>query len=245
MTDFIIVGNGDFLAKEIISEAIQHKCIIALDGAADRLAALGMLPHVVLGDFDSIQHAKERWGITDAKAPYQGKHGILIVPAKNQDLTDFDKALAYCDQHQANTITVICAYGGLADHHEAVQKAIRLAYRVDRPIVLHTEQQTLRYAQNETLTLRGQPNDRAGVVTHGKGTFSSEGLAYEATQLPDSFCNALTSTEATLVIKGEALVIMPPQLTMQRNLMKLSEEERLKRRLRDLTGEHPLPGSYK
>src|SRR6185437_4070685 len=97
--DYLIVANGNFLVKEMIYEMAKDKTIIALSQAADKLFHLGLLPHILLGDFDSnnkehIQH----WGIrytlsdlTDDHQAYQGNHDVLIIPKKNQNLTDLIK----------------------------------------------------------------------------------------------------------------------------------------------------------
>ena len=50
--NYLIVANGPFLCKEIILEAISiGKTIVALDGAGNRLALLGIKPHVIFRTF--------------------------------------------------------------------------------------------------------------------------------------------------------------------------------------------------
>ena len=58
MPDYAIIANGNFLVEEILVEAVKGKIIIALDGAADKLARLGLNPHLILGDFDSISEPR-------------------------------------------------------------------------------------------------------------------------------------------------------------------------------------------
>lgn len=231
MTKFIIIANGPFLAHDIIREAIQDRQIVALDGAANKLLELDIQPHVILGDFDSIQpHAQNYWGIrhtyqtlSDQTRPYQGKHDVWVVPAKNQMLTDLVKGIQYCDLQHASEISIICATGGRDDHHEANKLALQTEYRQDRPIILHGAEQTLRWAQNETITLAGEMGDHCGFVAQGPGYGDSIGLEYPCHHTAISLCNRLIAREAILHITGNALIIMPALLAAHRKWLKSSK----------------------
>lgn len=195
-----------------------------MDGATDKLLSLGIEPHVILGDFDSIHpDTQNHWGILqdfrtmpDDAQPYLGQHGVIIVPAKNQMLTDLVKAIHYCDQHQADDISIICATGGRDDHHEANKLALQTEYRKTRPIILHSTYQTLRWAANETVIFAGEIGDHCGFVAQPPGYGDSVGLVYPCVQAPVSLCNQLSMTKASIKITGSALMIMPPQLRSHR-----------------------------
>lgn len=248
MSDYLIVANGNFLVRDILLEAASTRLIVALDGAAYKLARLGIQPHTILGDFDSLSaQAKAYFGIQhgfttmhDHDLPYVGHQGVRIVPAKNQAKTDLTKAIHYCDQQGATHITIVCATGGRLDHHEGVMRSLRVEYKRDRPILLHTEQQTLRFMRDETLTFSGNIGDKCGVVAYPQGWCTSSGLEYEAHQLPLEFgfsentCNSLSATQASVTIGGEALLIMPAQLKSQRDYMGMSEKARLLLQLREM-----------
>ncbi len=239
MKHYIIIANGQFLIREIIEEAIQDKIILALDGAADRLARLGILPHIILGDFDSIN--KQAWGIMEGDEPHTGTHGTHIIPSKDQNFTDLTKGIRYCDTQATASITLMCATGNRLDHHEGSVRALRAEYKKHRPIFLHTEQQTLRFAKDETICMRGEIGDKCGIVAAPAGTFSSTGLEYDVENFvlqfgyAESTCNALRAPQATVRVQGEALLIMPPVLNTQRDFMRKSEAERLRLQLRDAT----------
>ncbi len=241
---YLIVANGEFLVKEIILEAMQAKIVVAVDGAANKLQQLGIKPDVILGDFDSIENA-EYWGIhqtfdemSNCMIPYLGADGVLIVPRKNQDLPDIVKAIQYCDQQGACSITLICALGGRLDLHETTLRSLRQQYKRHRRITLHTEQHTIEFANDETMQIAGAVGDNCAVLAYPQGELSSAGLKYAVANhdlsAADSICNTLVATNATVTIKGEALVIMPPALQAQRDFMQHSESERLRLLLRDL-----------
>jgi thiamine pyrophosphokinase len=237
MKDFVIIANGPFLYRDIILEAIQNKTVVVLDGALNKLRWLeSKYVDYILGDFDSVDStAQEYWGITqtchditDASVPYPGMYNTWIVPAKNQDRTDLEKAINYCDKHEASSITILCASGGRADHHEAVMRAMKHAYQPQRVITLQTEQQSLRYARDEVVSFEGCVGDHCGFAsTTASGHGTSEGLLYPCDKHHESFCNQLVSNAASLTVHGEALLFLPPQLTSQRKFMLKSELERL------------------
>jgi thiamine pyrophosphokinase len=260
--DYLIVANGDFLVKEIISEAAKNKTIVALDGAAMRLKNRGIMPDIILGDFDSTQedHAKY-WGIqqrfaelkiselkeaesreselTNNSKSYLGNFGITIAPRINQQFTDLAKAIHYCDEKQANSITIICALGGRLDLQEAALRNLRVAHNKHRPLLLHSSQQTIRFVKDETLTVLGLVGDKCGIISYPKARFSSHGLLYDVNNFElnfgftESTANEMRLPQASISVQGEALIIMPPQLTSQREFTQMPEARQLELLLRD------------
>lgn len=243
--DYIIVANGNFLVREIIAQTITDKVIVALDGAANKLARLGFKPHIILGDFDSINI--DILPLVDIEPPsepygtsFRSREDVIIVPSQDQSLTDLTKAIHYCDQHGATSITLICAVGARLDHHEGVTRSLYKEYQANRPILLHTEQQTLRLLRNEAFSFNGNIGDKFGVVAFPEATISSQGLKYELNQFPlkfglsESICNELREEVVHLSVSGNALIMMPPQLSSQREFIEKSETERLLLLLRDL-----------
>lgn len=208
MKNFLIVANGQFLAKEIILEAANNKIIIALDGAAEKLRHMDIMPSIILGDFDSLTK--------DQLQHWELNQNILIVPAHDQSRTDLEKAIDYCDQQQASSITIVCATAGRLDHHEHTMHVLADYYRADRLMLLHTEQQTLRYARDEVIVVTGQVGDKVGINARHTGNVSSLGLKFKCDNVETSFCNELSANTATLTIVGGALLILPPLLVLQR-----------------------------
>jgi thiamine pyrophosphokinase len=227
MNQYLIVADGDFQVKEIILEAATDCQIVALDGAANKLIALDITPHLIIGDMDSI----------NLSAPSIQK--IILHHHDEQDTTDLVKAIRHCDKHGAKQISIVCATGGRLDHHEATMRALRSEYKQNRTITIHTEQQSIRYAHNETVTIAGESGDKCGVFAYPKAKCTSHGLKFEMTNFEldfaysESVSNELISPTATINMQGDALIIMPPQLISQREFMRLSKVEQLEQQLRD------------
>lgn len=84
---------------------MRARLVVAADGGADHALAVGIQPHVVIGDLDSVTANARRQLI-----------GTQFVHDTDPDTTDLEKALNYCLSRGATEITVLCAGGGRADH---------------------------------------------------------------------------------------------------------------------------------
>lgn len=230
MKKYLIVANGPFLSADIIKELADGATIIALDGASDKLAKLGIMPHIILGDFDSVE-LNNVWGahrfdkIDDHTPPYAGNFGVTIVPAKNQDKTDLVKAINYCDENKATHIAVVCATGNRMDHTLGNIRMLRAEYKKERALEIFTETQMLTYAKDETVTMIGEQGDYCGIMSFPEASFKSEGLMWGGEtdyQLKfgysDSTCNLIDKSPAKITITGEALLIHPGSLAAQKQL---------------------------
>lgn len=239
--EFVIVANGDFLVREMIEQAIANKIIVALDGAANTLLNLGIKPHIILGDFDSIntEKALPQVAISHLKTPYYNSQAIRIVPAPDQNNTDLTKGIRYCDQEGAQSIAIICATGRRLDHHEANLRSLYKEYRAKRPLIIHGEEQSVRLLRDEAFSFSGEIGDKFGAVAYPEAEISSEGLRYELKDFPlkfalsDSTCNELQSNKVNLTVRGNALIFMPPVFPAQREFLQKTRAERLKQALRD------------
>ncbi len=231
--DYVIVANGPFLASPIITEIVHNRKIIALDGAARRLADMNIMPDIILGDFDSLAAEEQKfWGIKKIFAqldeddkPYSGNHDVLIVPAKNQNFTDLTKAVFFCDSYYAQSIDIICAISdNRLDLTLANISLLRGQYKKNRSLRLHTVTQTVVFARNETIEIAGQPNDYCGIIGFNDTTFfTSSGLKYNGNNTPlnfgfaDSVANQLKDSKGLITVKGEALIIQPGVFSTQRS----------------------------
>lgn len=239
---YLIVGNGDFLPKEVILEIAAGCIIVALDGAAERLLERGIKPQIILGDFDSLKD-KSSFGVKehcdDEEFPYEGSNNITIVPRKkDQNRTDLQKAIHYIKRQGATDIHIVCTFGeSRVDHMIFNMRLLRSEYDAKCAICIHSLGQTLVFVKDGTLTMRGKKGDHCGIFAFPKAEFSSTGLVWNGEDLPDmtplqfsfqeSACNLMEGTTARISIHGEALITQPPQFSQQRKLSKLTEKELL------------------
>ena len=231
---YLIVANGPFLAKSIILEAAQGAYVIALDGAANVLARLGIMPNMIMGDFDSFQE----------EAVF---NNIEKLALPDQNFTDFQKALKFAKEN-ASSIHVVCATGGRLDHEQAALKALQGEHSLRCPIYLHNEYQTITFASNQTITIMGKHHDHCGIFGMPVASMSVKngGLEYvdqKPYHLLLSQCsssNRLIGDEGAVVeIMGNALVVNPPMLAAQRVFSAKSRVEQLTELL--MESRAPLP----
>ncbi|HVK38132.1 MAG TPA: thiamine diphosphokinase [Candidatus Kapabacteria bacterium] len=84
----------------------EHATLVAADGAAIALDALGMRPDVVIGDLDSI--GSLRGALEES--------GATVVEEASQESNDFEKALVWIAESGLVAATVVGIDGGMIDH---------------------------------------------------------------------------------------------------------------------------------
>ena len=145
--NFIIVAHGNYINEELLRQEVQDSTVVALDGASKYLDEKSIKYHVLLGDFDSVSPDKvlARFdSITDDSVPYI-YNGHLVVPSKDQSLTDLHKGINFCDKHGATKITLFGATGDREDHSELNRNLLKRCYKFNRPLIMRCPNQTVVY----------------------------------------------------------------------------------------------------
>ncbi len=104
----IIFANGDAADPEIVRQwTAQADLIIAADGGTRNALSAGVMPHVVIGDLDSLAE--------DDRAQLDRSSVPLIVYPVRKDSTDLELALRYAREQRATDIIIFSALGGRWD----------------------------------------------------------------------------------------------------------------------------------
>jgi thiamine pyrophosphokinase len=114
-----VLAGQDMPIDQVLAWASQAEVILAADGGANRLVDGGTVPHVLVGDLDSVRpEVREK-----------------IVDVRNDpdpDRTDVDKLLRIAAElHPGNPITLTSAEGDLPDHFIA---ALHSAAKATMPV---------------------------------------------------------------------------------------------------------------
>lgn len=102
----VVVANAPFsFWPQAFALASEAWLLLAADGGANHLARVGLRPHFVVGDLDSISPSVRAW-VGEER----------VVPRPDQDHTDMQKTLEFALAHGATQAILLAATGGRLDH---------------------------------------------------------------------------------------------------------------------------------
>lgn len=103
----VLVLNGDLnWTEELTRRVLDAPLVLAADGGANALARIGIRPHAVIGDLDSVSPDTRAW---------IGEEHLFYRP--DHMTTDFEKALAFAfGESEVDDLIVLGAMGGRLDH---------------------------------------------------------------------------------------------------------------------------------
>ncbi len=154
----VIFANGLLSHPEAVRAALQPEdVLIAADGGARLCLQLGLLPAVLIGDFDSLD---------EQELAYFATRGSLILrhPAR-KDYTDLELALRHALSLGANDILIFAALGARWDHTLAnllLPAAADLAHVRIR--LADGPQEVMLLRGGSTLEISGQPGDTVSLI---------------------------------------------------------------------------------
>ena len=103
--NIVILANGLFPSRpqslEVLKDAEKRICC---DGAADKLIAFGLSPHVIIGDLDSLSK--------EARILYAS----VLIQEDDQESNDLTKAVRYCTEQGYSSVSILGATGLREDH---------------------------------------------------------------------------------------------------------------------------------
>lgn len=126
----LIIANGESCSNELLGQLLEWSpFVVVLDGAINRVLELGIKIDVLLGDFDSKNHATEQ---------IQAQQKIEIIHTPDQNKTDLQKGIEFLISRNFDAVNVIWATGRRADHNLSNTTDI-VRYKQQINIVLHDD----------------------------------------------------------------------------------------------------------
>jgi len=105
----LIIANGENCSAELLGQLLEWSpLVIVLDGAINRVLKLGVKVDVLLGDFDSKNHALD---------VANEQPNIEIIHTPDQNKTDLQKGIEYLIDKGYYAANIIWATGKRADHN--------------------------------------------------------------------------------------------------------------------------------
>ncbi len=169
-----IITSQEIHDTPFLRQVLGHpELVVAADGGGENTSAIGLMPDVLIGDFDSL--SQERL--------YQLKQrGIPVIRhSRDKDETDGELAILYAIQRGADDLVILGALGGRIDHEIAnLLLLARPDVRYRKAVVVDGWQAVRLLHGMDTLTISGHPGDILSLLPIGgeaKGIYT-EGLKY-------------------------------------------------------------------
>ncbi len=167
----LILANGDTPTVSFVQRLVgQHDLLLATDGAAHHAPKLGIVPHIVCGDFDSVALEQARAELPQSE--------FIVTP--NQDRADLEKALHLALDRGAKQVTITGAGGGRIDHQLA-NFALLLRYHTEIDIAIVDDHSAVRAVSTEQ-RLNTRPGDTISLISpNGAARVTLQGVEWELT----------------------------------------------------------------
>lgn len=203
----IIIASGEIRDLNWLKQYLRaDDLIVCADGGYNYLAAIHVLPHVIVGDMDSIH--EEHWAAC--------KH--FVYPRK-KDETDAQLALDYAIEQGCSEVCFLGATGGQRVEHE-IANILMLQYAALKQVAMRVENESssiMLYQGPCEITVSGRKGDYLSLIPLGEDaqnvtTYDLEYPLLHGTLIfgvPMGISNVLLENTCRITMeKGKLLVIL-------------------------------------
>jgi thiamine pyrophosphokinase len=202
----VVFVNGEFHPFPQAQQLIQPDTyIIAVDGGTRHALQMGVVPHVIIGDLDSLT--------SEALAQAEAVNVTCLRFSPHKDETDLELALQHAAEQGIRDIFLLGASGGRLDH--SLANLLLLAHPTfkDLNIKIVEGHQTTFLIRN-TANIRGNPGDIVSILPIGGNAVgvSNEGLEWPLndetlpTGSPRGISNVLLGEHAVIRVRQGTLL---------------------------------------
>lgn len=200
MKKCIIFGAGVY--DSTIPDIQSGDFVIAADAGYEKCRCFGIIPDIIIGDFDSSEI------IPDGE-------NIVRLPVE-KDITDLFAAANEAKKRGCDELHIYGALGGRPDHSFANYSLLASLAKDRISAFLYGENYTVTAIRNNTLEINGKKGDTVSVFSW---TEKSEGVSYSGLKYPLEnavlerdfslgVSNSLTDTKALISVKNGILLVM-------------------------------------
>ncbi len=205
-----LVGGGAASEREVLQARAIAPGVVAADGGAALCLQAGLVPQAIIGDMDSL---------SDETRAQVGNNKLF--PIKEQDSTDFDKALRHIE---APLVIGVGFTGRRVDHQLACFNA--LVRHSDRRCLL-TSPTDIVFLAPPVLRLTPEAGSRVSLYPMGLVEGQSEGLEWPINGLsfaPDGrvgTSNRSTGEDLELLFTAPKMLVIQPVSELKRTVAAL------------------------
>jgi len=197
----LILANGNPPSKRLFRKyLLSADWFICADGGANTAVRFGSIPHLIIGDFDSVR-----------KETLRVFNKVVKQKLKDQNSTDLEKALTTAIRKKCTEIVVLGATGGRLDH--AIGNLSALAKFSRKTTIKFIDDTgefipvgpTLEITLPVGTTISLLPLSRcSGIVTRGlKWNLNNEPLQLG---IRESTSNSVVSSQVTIKVRSGYLI---------------------------------------
>ena len=206
MNKTVIFANGDLSIQDI--DLPKGTKVIAADGGLRHCLKLEIMPHVIIGDFDSAND--------DALSVMERNGAKLIQYPTDKNETDLELAINYAIEKGANNITLYGLLGGRWDMSIAnILLLASPAYQAVNFRVTDDNLDLFILHGGRSLTIYGNPGDTVSVIPLSPEptgiTYAGLAWSMENASLPfgspRGVSNCLIKEKATLKLNSGVILI--------------------------------------
>jgi len=198
-----IFCNGQFSNPEKVKQ-IAKDCdlLIAADGGAKYFVDIGLTPHVIIGDMDSVDSDmwKNNSGIEHIQYPI------------DKDKSDAELAVEYALEHGCKQVILVAATGGRLDH--TLGNVALIASHPGQVGIYDGKSTLIAVDKSEKCILHGQVGTRVSLIPYGPGPskLRTNGLKYALrdeclNSATHGFSNELSQTETCVCVSNGILLV--------------------------------------
>jgi thiamine pyrophosphokinase len=203
----IIFANGDLPEPERLRQRLRaDDLVIAADGGSRHCQALGLRPHAVVGDLDSLS--------AEARSAFEQAGVHLESHPAHKDESDLELALLYAARQGATRMVIVGALGGRLDmtlanillltHPALASVRVEVWHGVQTAWLIRPPGDEVRGQAGDTLSLMPLNGDALGVVTRGLlYALANERLAFGPAR---GLSNVLTAATARVELRAGVLL---------------------------------------
>ncbi len=204
----VIVANGPMTRLPLAELHLgEDDLVVCVDGGVQNALALGLRPHVVIGDMDSIEPEVRR------RLELEGVRLVAHPPRKDE--TDSELAVRYALAEGATDLVLLAALGGRIDHTLANVMLLAIpelegvrARLVDgnQELLLVRDEGFIEGRPGETVSLLPLAGDATGVYTEGLEYALHDGvLKFGAAR---GVSNVLVASQARVEVREGLLLLV-------------------------------------
>lgn len=201
----IIAGGNDIMHSDVSCILKDAEIIVCADSGYDNCQKMNIVPHMILGDMDSVKTIPDNLP-------------LFRVPAE-KDLTDTQLCIDYLYENGYHNIVLLCALGGRSDHMfanlmllgYAAEKGVRLIIKNDTETVFLCEKDSvLDICDGKTFSVFAVGSDCTGVCETG-AKYPLENACIKAFSTL-GVSNEITGKTAKVSVKTGRLMIVQTKL---------------------------------